>query len=312
MSEPDSLHFLPFRQRAPFAGLFIAACLGVLAADQQPGWWPLWCAAALSAALVVLSVGSTTPACLLAFFIFGFWHGNHVSTDSGYQRSRQKPFDANEHTVTLLVLSEPKIDRLRSIQRFVGLVSCLDNRPVHFQVSADCFGEPFSYGDRIIAQGNFYLPNQPLNPGEFDFGGYLQRQNIYLNFRTHRNTPAMVIAHNQGNPFVASTLSARHQILQALQEGLEDDAEVAQTIQGMILGGQGRNKRSAEKDSSGTPEQFIFSQRADCKSVCLLAWLGAVCAIPVCRGNGLLWQSFLWQSPIAPSLDSILPRSGPR
>jgi ComEC/Rec2-related protein len=255
----DPINFLPFRQRAPFAGLFIAASLGILTADQQPGWWPLWCAAALCAAVVVCSIDSTTPACLLTFFIFGFWHSNHVSTDSGYQRSHQRPFDANEHTVTLLVLSEPKIDRLRSMQRFVGLVSCLDNRPVHFQVSADCFGEPFSYGDRIIAQGNFYLPNQPLNPGEFDFAGYLQRQNIYLNFRTHRNTPAMVIARNQGNLFVASTLSARHQILRALQEGLEDDAEVAQTIQGMILGGRAETSAGLKRLLRDTGTIHLFA-----------------------------------------------------
>ena len=123
-----------------------------------------------------------TPACLLTFFIFAFWHGNHVTTDPGYQRSRQKPFDANEHTVTLLVLSEPKLDHLRSIQRFVALVSCIDNRPVHFQVSAECSGEPFSYGDRIIAQGNFYLPTSPLNPGEFDFEAIFSAKTFTLTF----------------------------------------------------------------------------------------------------------------------------------
>ena len=61
----------------------------------------------------------------------------------------------------------------------------------------------------------------------------------------------MMIAQNQGNPFVAIALSARHRILQALQEGLEDDTEVAQTIQGMILGARGRNKPSAEKAFPG-------------------------------------------------------------
>ena len=128
-----------------------------------------------------------------------------LAREPGDNRSRlppaaaKIPFDANEHTVTLVVLSEPKLDQLRSIQRFVALVSCIDNRPVCFQVSAECSGEPFSYGDRIIAQGKFSVPTRPMNPGEFDFGAYLQRQNIYLNFRTHRDVPAMVTAQNQGN-----------------------------------------------------------------------------------------------------------------
>jgi competence protein ComEC len=259
MPDTASSALLPFRQRAPFAGLFIAASLGVLASDQQPEWWPAWSAAFLCAALVLLKIRSTLPACLLTFFAFAFWHGNQVTTDPGYQRSRQKPFDANEHTVTLLVLSEPKLDQLRSTQRFVALVSCIDNRPVRFQISAECSGEPFSYGDRIIAQGKFYVQTHPLNPGEFDFGAYLQRQNIYLNFRNHRDVPAMVTAQNQGNPFAAVALSARHRILQALQEGLQDDMEVAQTIQGMILGARAETSPALKRLFRDTGTIHLFA-----------------------------------------------------
>src|SRR3984957_12103274 len=113
MSDLASSALLPFRQRAPLAGLFIAASLGALASDQQPEWWPTWAIAFLGASLVVLKIRATGPACLLVFFSFAFWHGNQVATDPGYLRSRQKPFDASEHTVTLLVSSEPKIDQLR-------------------------------------------------------------------------------------------------------------------------------------------------------------------------------------------------------
>ena len=259
MQEAASSSLLPFRQRAPFAGLFIAAALGVLASDQYPEWWPAWSAAFLCAALVMWKISSTLPACLLTFFVFAFWHGNQVTTDAGYQRSRQKPFDANEHTVTLLVLSEPKLDQLRSVERFIALVSCIDNRAARFEVSAECSGEPFSYGDRIIAQGKFFVPNRPLNPGEFDFGAYLQRQNIYLGFRTHRDVPAMVIAQNQGNPFVAVALAGRHRILQALQEGLEDDTEVAQTIQGMILGARAETNPALKKLLRDTGTIHLFA-----------------------------------------------------
>jgi ComEC/Rec2-related protein len=261
MQETASSALLPFRQRAPFAGLFIAASFGILASDQQPECWPAWSAALLCTALVLLKVRSTFLGCLLTFFVFAVWHGNQVTTDPGYQRSCQKPFDANEHTVTLVVLSEPKLDPLRSTQRFVALVSCIDNRTAEFQVSAECSGEPFSYGDRIIAQGKFYVPTHPLNPGEFDFGAYLQRQNVYLNFRTHRDVPAMVTAQNQGNPVVAIAIAARHQILGALQEGLEDDMEVAQTIQGMILGARAETNPALKKlfRETGTIHLFAAS-----------------------------------------------------
>src|SRR6202047_3749944 len=189
MRETDSSALLPFRQRAPFAGLFVAASLGVLASDQQPEWWPAWSVAFLGAAVAVWRIRSTLLACLLAFFVFAVWHGNQVTTDPGYQRSRQKPFDTNEHTVTLVVSSEAKLDQLRSTQRFVALFICIDNRPAGFQVSAECSGEPFSYGDQIIAQGKFSVPTHPMNPGEFDFGKYLHGKNIYLNFRTNQDCP---------------------------------------------------------------------------------------------------------------------------
>ena len=259
MQETVSSSFLPFRQRAPFAGLFTAAALGVLASDQHPEWWPAWSAAFLCATLVVWKVSSTLPACLLTFLIFAFWHGNQVTTDAGYQRSRAQPFDGNEHTVTLLVLSEPKLDQLRSIQRFTALVSCVDSRATHFHVSAECCGEPLAYGDRIIAQGNFSVPTRPLNPGEFDFADYLRRQNIYLNFRTHRDLPAMVVAQNQGNPMKAIALALRHRILRGLQEGLQDDSEVAQTIQGMILGGRAETNPALKELFRDTGTIHLFA-----------------------------------------------------
>ena len=178
---------------------------------------------------------------------FVFWHGNQVATDPGYQRGRDQPFDANEHTVTLLVKSEPKIDQLRSTQRFVALVSCTDNRPAKFQVFAESSGEPFSYGYWIISQGKFSLPSLPMNPGEFDFSAYLRRQNIYLNFRAIRNVPATVTGRNQGNPFVAAALAARHRLAEVLQDGGEYDQEVAQTVQGMILGGRAETNPDLKK-----------------------------------------------------------------
>ncbi len=259
MPETATSTQLLFRQRAPLAGLFIAASLGVLASDQQPEWWPTWAIAFLGVSLVVLKIRATGPACLLVFFLFAFWHGNQVATDPGYRRSRQNPFDASEHTVTLLVSSEPKIDYLRSRQRFIALVSCIDNRTVHFQVSAECSGEPFSYGDRIIDQGNFYVPARPLNPGEFDFSAYLQRQSIYLNFRTHRQVPAMVSAQNEGNPLVALALLIRHRLLQGLEKGLEDDPEVSETIQGMILGGRAETNPALKKLLRDTGTIHLFA-----------------------------------------------------
>ena len=275
------------------AGLFIAAVLGVLASDQQPGRWPAWAAGFLGTALFVLRIRATLPACLLMFFAFAFWHGNQVATDPGYQRSAQKPFDATEHTVTLLVLSDPKLDPLRSVQRFMALVSCIDNRPVGFQISAECSGEPFSYGDRVLAQGKFYLPTHPMNPGEFDFGEYLRRQSIYLSFRAHHEVPAMIIAKNQGDPMVALALAGRQRILESLQVGLQDDMEVARTMQGMVLGARAETSPGLKNlfRDTGTIHLFAASGLqvglftglvwSGLRYVRLPRWLLALAVVPV-------------------------------
>jgi ComEC/Rec2-related protein len=293
MSAFVSSALLPFRQRAPLAGLFIAAVLGVLASDQQPGRWPAWAAGFLGTALFVLRIRATLPACLLMFFAFAFWHGNQVATDPGYQRSAQKPFDATEHTVTLLVLSDPKLDPLRSVQRFMALVSCIDNRPVGYQISAECSGEPFSYGDRVLAQGKFYLPTHPMNPGEFDFGEYLRRQSIYLSFRAHHEVPAMIIAKNQGDPMVALALAGRQRILESLQVGLQDDMEVARTMQGMVLGARAETSPGLKNlfRDTGTIHLFAASGLqvglftglvwSGLRYVRLPRWLLALAVVPV-------------------------------
>jgi len=259
MSQPPDDVFLPIRQRAPFAGMFVAACLGILASDRQPEWWQYWAAGFLLAAPALFKIRSTWPALNLVFAIFAFWHGNQVAMDQGYQRSRQEPFDAEEHAVTLVILSEPKIGEIQSFQRFVALVRSVDNRPAHFLASAECPGEPLSYGDCITAHGKFQVPTKPKNPGQFDFGTYLRRQSIYLNFRAQNKEPVSVIAQNQGDPLSDFALDARRKILGALQEGLEEDLEVAQTIQGMFLGARGETSEALKRLFRDTGTIHLFA-----------------------------------------------------
>ncbi len=150
-----------------------------------------------------------------------------------------------------------------------------------------------------------------MNPGEFDFGDYLQRQNIYLSFRALHEVPAMIIAQNQGNPLVAVALAGRQRILASLQVGLQDDMEVAQTMQGMILGARAETS-PALKSSSAIPEQSIFSPPAVCRSASLPDSPGVDCGICGYLDDRLPWQWFPWPSLIVPSPVSIRLPSGPR
>jgi ComEC/Rec2-related protein len=261
MSEETLAFLAPFRQRAPCAGLFISAVGGIIVSDAQPGCWIFWSIATLFPIALICRIRSSFLAYSTVLLLFASWHGYQVETNPGYQRSLQTSSDPSEHTVTLLVQTEPKIDLYRSTQRFITLVTCIDNQPSNFEVSAECAGEPFAYGDELIAQGKFSLPRTSMNPGEFDYRAYLRRKNIYLNFRTLRNVPAEVVAHAKGNPFVAAALTLRHRLSDILQEGLQDDPEVAQTIQGMVLGARSETSSELKKlfQETGTIHLFAAS-----------------------------------------------------
>ena len=261
MSDEMLAFHAPFRQRAPCAGLLLAAAIGISLSDAQPGCWIFWSVASLFPIVLICKIRSSFLAYSSTLLLFASWHGYQVETNSGYQRSLHASSDTSEHTVTLLAQTEPKIDLYRSSQRFIALVTCVDNHPVNFEVSAECTGEPFAYGDELIAQGKFSLPQTSMNPGEFDYRAYLRRKNIYLNFRTLRGVPAEVVAHAKGNPLIAAALSLRHQLSDILQEGLQDDPEVAQTIQGMVLGARSETSSELKKlfEETGTIHLFAAS-----------------------------------------------------
>jgi ComEC/Rec2-related protein len=241
--------------------LLLSAILGILASDAQPGSWILWAVASLLPTVLVCKINSSILAYSLTLLLFASWHGFQVATNPGYQRSLHTISDTSEHTVTLLVRAEPKVDEYLSTQKFVALVTCIDNHPSDFEVAAECSGEPFAYGDELIAQGRFSLPWTSMNPGEFDYRAYLRRKNIYLIFRSHHGLPAEIIAHDKGNPFLAAVLSLRHRLADILQEGLQDDAEVAQTIQGLVLGARSETSSELKKlfEETGTIHLFAAS-----------------------------------------------------
>ena len=261
MSAETLAFHAPLRQRAPCAGLLLSAILGILASDAQPGSWVLWAVASLLPTVLVCKINSSILVYSLTLLLFASWHGFQVATNPGYQRSLHTISDTSEHTVTLLIREEPKVDEYLSTQKFVALVTCIDNHPSDFEVAAECAGEPFAYGDELIAQGRFSLPWTSMNPGEFDYRAYLRRRNIYLSFRSHHGLPAEIIAHDKGNPFLAAVVSLRHRLADILQEGLQDDAEVAQTIQGLVLGARSETSSELKKlfVETGTIHLFAAS-----------------------------------------------------
>jgi len=237
----------------------MATALGILASDWRPDLWPIWTIAALLTALLLLKFPSSLGVYGSTFVLFGFWHGYQIDTNEGFRQSTE--LKETERIVTLLVTSEPQINMLRLTHRFTALVKTIDNRPAGFLVAAECAGGPFAYGDEILAHGKFSHPNSPLNPGEFNYAEFLRHQNIYLEFRSSHGFPPEITAHDRGSPLIARALALRHWIAETLKTGLDDDPEVAETIQGMVLGARGETNSDLKKlfQETGTIHLFAAS-----------------------------------------------------
>lgn len=61
----------------------------------------------------------------------------------------------------------------------------------------------FEYGDRIKVYSSLYFPKFPENPGDFEYGAYLQRQGIYGVMNIHSQYDIAVINKTTGNLFVS-------------------------------------------------------------------------------------------------------------
>src|SRR6516162_9113552 len=144
MSEETLALRAPFRQRAPCAGLLLSAVIGIIVSGAQPGCWIFWSAASLFPIALICKIRSSFLAYSSMLLLFASWHGYQVHTNSGYRRCLETGSDISEHTVTLLVRTEPKINLYRSTQRFIALVTSIDNHPANFEVSAECTGEAFA------------------------------------------------------------------------------------------------------------------------------------------------------------------------
>jgi len=251
--------YLFFRQRIPFAGLFLAAVAGIVVSDHEPDLWPIWALGSILSFLILFRISSSLLTYGSTLLLFGFWHGYQTDTDPGLRYSSK--LKETTGTVEFLVMSEPQTDLLRLTCRFRALVKSIEDRAVDLPVVAECGGGPYLYGDEVRAHGKFTIPEPPANPGEFNYAEFLRRQNIYLEFRSSRGFPPEVTTRNHGNILVAAALALRHKIAATLEMGIEDDPEVVEIDQGMILGARGETSAKLKNlfQETGTIHLFAAS-----------------------------------------------------
>ncbi|HET9376663.1 MAG TPA: ComEC/Rec2 family competence protein [Chthoniobacterales bacterium] len=220
------------------AGPFIAACSGIFLTDKQLDSWPIFGALFCLFALFALIWRKTAVALAAVVFFFAFWHSFRIIEDQGFQLSREPRLNKHVHHCVLCAQSDSTSFHWanQTRQRFYAEIREVDGFPVQFRASTELTGSPIEYGDAISVDGRFTLPEEPLNPGEFDYRNFLKRQSVYLILRAIPGSKIEVLTRGGANPLVGFAVRVRHRIEGIPIASLEDDPAVQGLIRGILFG----------------------------------------------------------------------------
>lgn len=91
----------------------------------------------------------------------------------------------------------------------------------------------FSYGDRIVVNGRLSRPRGPLNPGGFDYAGYLERNRIFSVLGA-RAQDAVILERDKGQAVLSLAYKVRGKIGAIISGGLP--GESANFLNAILLG----------------------------------------------------------------------------
>jgi ComEC/Rec2-related protein len=225
-------------RRIPLAGLFLAACVGVEAAEIS--FVPVlgWALAFGSFAGAALIWKRTTVALWATLLFFGFWHSFRKASDQGYQLANNPGLANRVHQIALEADSDSKAfhwgNQIK--QRLVAKVTNVDGYAMSFCVAAELSGQPIRYGDSCRVVGRLEAPQRALNPGEFDERIYLQHEGIFVVLNSASAHDTSVVRHGWGNPILAAALTCRKAIQGIPIRSLENDRPIKALIEGVTFG----------------------------------------------------------------------------
>jgi ComEC/Rec2-related protein len=220
------------------AGPFVSACVGISSSDTHPESWPAFAGFFCLFGLIAL-VWRKTPVTLAAVvFFFAFWHAFLIVHDQGFRSARVPELNNHVHHCLLCAQSDSTSFHWanQTKQRFYAEIREVDGFPVQFRASVELSGSPIQYGDAISVDGRFALPEEPLNPGEFDYRNFLKRQSVYLVLRAIPGSKTQVVARGGANPLVGFAVRLRHRIEGIPVASLEDDPPIQGLIRGILFG----------------------------------------------------------------------------
>jgi ComEC/Rec2-related protein len=226
------------RPRIPLAGPFIAACVGIFLSDTHWDSWLVFGELFCLFGLIALVWRKTLLTLAATALFFAFWHAFLTDHDQGFQLSFTAGLNNHVHRCILCAQSDSTSFHWanRTKQRFHAEMREVDGFPVRFRASVELSGSPIQYGDAIAVDGRFALPEEPLNPGEFDYRNFLRRQSVYLVFQSIPGSKTQILSGGGANPLVGFALRVRHGIEGIPVASLEEDPPIQGLIRGILFG----------------------------------------------------------------------------
>lgn len=146
---------------------------------------------------------------------------------------------------------------------------------------------PYFYGQQLQITGGLDFPRGAMNPGQFDWRGYLQQRDVFYKLRANPEA-IQVLSHSAGYPWTRAAAWAQRWTLERLRLGIEDDPVVCHLIGGMLLGYTQEIPEDLKTAFYNTETYHIFAVSG--QNVGVLMLLGLL----VLRLTGLTWWRWAW------------------
>ncbi|HAU32562.1 MAG TPA: DNA internalization-related competence protein ComEC/Rec2 [Desulfotomaculum sp.] len=232
--------FLASRPLLIFTCLVISGIVLSVYLNIPPGFLlPLLCIVFFAAVIGYLfSWRVSGIALILLFFLIGVFYGaisnNQVNPDL---------FRYTGHWVTLegVVCSEPDLRQDKVIYKLDLIKIKTGDEQSHLKarvlVQAPKPDKVYCFGDLLRVHGLLVRPDEPGNPGEFNYRFYLARQGIGVILRAP-GSEDFVLLGVKGNPFMRQLLLLKKKIIMVQQQTLP--ADKAALVNGIVFGTQGQ------------------------------------------------------------------------
>ncbi|MEY2481786.1 MAG: competence protein ComEC [Verrucomicrobiota bacterium] len=247
--------------RQPFVGLALASGVGILVAD----FWPsasrlLLIVLAIFAAIAFVSRHSLA---VYALVVAGFFsvHSLRSGDTPALRLARELGEQPRPVTVIGHVVSEPKVAPNGSASYLLQSDSVEVDGEIR-QRRTKLFARwrhAVEFGDEVKLFGTAEPIGPPRNPGEFDMQSYLARQDVQRQLIVRYPENGAVLSHGGGNPILRAAQQSRRWMQTTLCRDLEQSADVAGSISGMVLGLRHQTPEDIEEPFQQTGTLHLFA-----------------------------------------------------